>query len=274
MAGFLNIAVVLLPLGYLIATVAYGLLFYLRSETAGRWAAPIFRGTLLLHFAYLVAVSWRYHQLPIATVSQALTVTAFAVAVVYAFLEWRGRERTTGVWMVGLVLIFQVLSALLPAPEPKYREVFHNPLFATHVVLALLGYAAFAIAAGYGYLFLRLYRELKRRRFATFFGRLPPLEVLERMMASGLIIGFVALTGAVVAGIVWVEELHPGSWWHDPMILFTLGTWVLYGVALALRSLRRWQGRQTALASIAGLTTIIVTLIAVNLLFSRFHEFR
>ena len=61
------------------------------------------------------------------------------------------------------------------------------------------------------------------------------------------------LTGAVATGAFWAERLYHNAWLRDPKILFTLATWVLYAAALLLRRLRRWQGRQTALASLAGL---------------------
>ena len=56
-------------------------------------------------------------------------------------------------------------------------------------------------------------------------------------------------------------------------ILFTLATWVLYAAALLLRRLRRWQGRQTALASLAGFGAILFSLMAVNFFFTDFHGF-
>ena len=60
----------------------------------------------------------------------------------------------------------------------------------------------------------------------------------------------------------------------DPKILFTFATWVLYATALVLRRLRRWQGRQTALASLTGLGAILFSLVAVNFFFPDFHEFQ
>ena len=89
---------------------------------------------------------------------------------------------------------------MLTRANPPQREIFHDPLFAAHVSLALLGYAAFVVGAGYAFLFLQLYRDLKAGRFSTFYGKLPPLEVLERMMLGALSVGFVALTGAVLTG--------------------------------------------------------------------------
>jgi ABC-type uncharacterized transport system permease subunit len=271
--AFLDTANLLLPLLYLGTAIAYGFVFFAAHPTAARLATPALRGTVLLHLVYLAGLAVRHHQLPAATVSQALSIVAFAVAVVYTFVEWHGRERTTGFWMVSLVFFFQLLSSILTRPNPPDRAIFHDPLFATHVSLALLGYAAFVVGAAYAFLFLQLYRDLKAGRFSTFYGKLPPLEVLEKMMIGALSVGFITLTGAVATGAFWAERLYHNAWLHDPKILITLATWVLYASALLLRRFQRWQGRQTALASLAGLGAILFSLVAVNFFFTDFHGF-
>lgn len=92
-------------------------------------------------------------------------------------------------------------------------------------------------------------------------------------MIGALSVGFVTLTGAVVTGAFWAERLYHDRWLQDPKILVTLATWVLYAAALLLRRLRRWQGRQTAMASLAGLGAILFSLVAVNFFFTDFHGF-
>jgi ABC-type uncharacterized transport system permease subunit len=274
MDSLLAAAGVLLPLAYLLAAACYGLIFFARQPRAQRAATPSLSAAVALHLAYLVALGVRWGQLPAANASQALSVMAFAVALVYLFVEWHGRDRATGFWLVSLVLVFQLLSSLLASQRPPTRELLHLPVFAAHVSLALLGYTAFAVAAAYGFLFLRLYRELKVGRFGNFFGRLPPLVILERMMVGALAVGLVALTGAVGLGTVGAARIYGSSWITDPKILFTVAIWAIYALALLLRRLRRWQGRQTAFASLAGLATILVSLVVVNFLFSGFHGFR
>lgn len=273
MEAFLQISVVFLPLLYLVVAAGYGAIFFADPPRARRIFPHVFRGTLALHMVYLVVLTWRWQQFPAATVAQALSAVAFAVAVVYAFVEWRGGVTSTGFWVLAVACLFEILSSLLRTPNPPYREIFHSPLFSAHAGFGLLGYAAFAVAASYGFLFLRLYSEIKRRSFSVFFGKLPPLEVLERMMSGALAAGFVTLTLSLMAGIVWAEQIFHENWLRDPKILVTGLTWAFYGLVLGLRRSRRWHGRQTAIASLVGLVAVLFSAVGVNLFFTDVHGF-
>ena len=103
MQTFLAIANILLPLAYLLVAVDYGVLFFSSQPFAERTATPALRGTVLFHLLYLVGLTLQHHQFPAATVSQALSMVSFFVAVVYVFVEWHGRARSTGFWLVAQV---------------------------------------------------------------------------------------------------------------------------------------------------------------------------
>jgi ABC-type transport system involved in cytochrome c biogenesis permease subunit len=262
---------VLLPLVYLILVVVYGALFLTRHSLLDRAATPLLWLTLGIHLVHLIALGKQWGQMPAATVPQALALVAFAVALVYAIVEWLGRDRSTGVWILSLVFVLQVLASVLERPDPPELHLFRSPLFSIHIGSALLGYAAFVVAGGYGFLFLALYRELKSGTFRLFYGRLPPLETLDRMTSGALTVGFVGLSVAVVAGLLWALKIDYRGWLRDTKILLTLATWCLYGAALLLRRLQHWQGRQTALASIAGLLVILLSLLISNFLGQGLH---
>jgi HemX protein len=272
MTPLLTTAPYLLLAGYLMAVTAYGALFFAGRHWADLTAPWLLRGTVALHFLYLAAITRHWQQFPAASVAQALTLVAFAIAVIYLLLEWRGGNRATGFWLVGQVCVFQGLAALFERTPPPRVEVFEHPLFGLHVALALLGYAAFAVAASYGFLYLRLYRELKGGSFSTFYGKLPPLEVLERMMSGALVVGFVSLTAALIDGAAWAFLLDRTQALEGPFIGLSVATWGLYGIALVLRRLHRWHGRQTAVASLTGLAVILASLLVVQLFNAGFHR--
>ena len=270
--SFLSAEVVLLPLAYLLSAVVYGRVFFASDARAARYASPLLVASLAFHVAYLAALTIHWAQFPAATVSQGLSVVAFAVGVTYALVEWRGGERSTGFWIVSVIFFVQLLSSVLRRPEAiEQSELLRSGVFAAHAFLALMAYAAFVMAAAYGFLFLSLYRELKRGLFALFYGKLPPLAVLDRMMSGALHVGFVALTGAVAIGAVNAYRLYGDRWITDPMILLTFVTWALYALALLLRRTRQWHGRNTAVASLAGLAVILASLVIVNFVVGDFH---
>lgn len=270
---FLNAAVVVLPIVYLTGAIGYGGLFFAGSARAGLAGSLGLRLGVLLHLLYLAALTARHGQFPAADVSQVLSGIACAVAIVYLVLEWHSRERSTGMWILGFVALFQLLASLTVSDRVPALEAFTSPLFGLHVALALLAYAAFTLAAGYGVLFLSLYRELKGGRFQTFFNRLPPLEILERMLHGALTGGLLCLTGAIAAGALSARSLGVDGWIRDPWSLITLATWGLYAATLALRRSHRWQGRQIAVASLVGVLLILVALLAVHAAAPRFHGF-
>lgn len=273
MESILKVNAALVHSLYMLLAIDYGFLFFTANRTAKRLAKPLLFATLTLHLSYLTLLTLRWHQFPAATLSQGLSLVAFAVTLVYAFVEWRGRESSTGFWVLSLACLFEILSSLFRSGETPYKEIFHSPFFAAHAAAGLLGYAAFVVAAGYGFLFLRLYSEIKRRKFSLFFGKLPSLEVLERLMAAAVGAGFVALTGSIILGMLWAEQLFGSDWMSDPKTTFTLATWLFYGAALLLHQLHRWQGRQMAFASLAGFAAILFSLVATNLFFTNLHGF-
>lgn len=270
---FVNAAVVVLPTVYLAAAVGYGALYFAGNAGAGAIGALCLRAGVLLHLVFLALLALRHGQFPAATAAQVLTGIAGSVAVVYLFLEARSQERSTGMWIVGLVFLCQLLASLTWSSAAPAKEALGDPLLGLHVALALLAYAAFTLAAGYGILFLSLYRELKRGSFQTFFNRLPPLEILERLMAGALTAGLLCLSGAIAVGIVQARGIGIAAWLRDPWSVGTLATWGLYTLAVVLRRAHRWQGRQTALASVAGMVWILTGLLAIHALAPRFHGF-
>lgn len=269
----LRIINALLPVLYLGVVVAYGRSFLVEQKKAGRFARPLLAATLAIHLLYLVLLTVRWHQFPAATVSQAVSALAFAIALVYLCVERYGGSRATGVWLLSVALLFELMAALLRSASPPHFDQFESPLFAIHVSLALIGYAGFVVAACYGFLYLRVYADLKRGRFSRFFGTLPPLEVLDRMMVGALFVGFVCLGGAVVSGGVWAEQLFPVGWQSDPKIIITLLTLAFYGAVLVLRRARHLHGRPIALASLIGFGALLFSLVAVNLFLSELHTF-
>jgi len=269
---------ILLPLGYLLAALAYLVVFLGSPEWAKRWATPITVVVAGGHLVYLLLCTLAFQHVPVANAWEGFTFVAFAMVVVYLALEWRWKDKVTGIFLLVPVLFFQVLSSAFVTHTREVAEILRSPLFGVHVTTALLGYVAFSVAAVYGAMYVMLHRELKKHRVGLIFRRLPTLETLSRLNVGAILCGWIGLTLASILGSVWAGELTStgqlqGNFYTDPKFLLTLILWILYGLTLGGRFVLRWPNRQLAYLSLVAFFLMVGTSLAVNLVLPSFHQF-
>jgi ABC-type transport system involved in cytochrome c biogenesis permease subunit len=269
---------VLLPLGYLLAGMGYLVVFLDSPEWAKRWATRVTTYVVGFHALYLLLATLAFGHFPVATPWEGFSFIAFAIAVVYMGLEWRSREKATGVFLLGLVLFFQILSSAFVTHTREVDEVLRSPLFSVHVISALLGYAALSVGAVYGAMYTLLYGELKKSRVSLIFRRLPSLETLSRLNMGAVLFGWAALTAGILLGSLWAGRLMSTGWlagpyYTDPKFILTAVLWGLYGITLMGRYLLRWPNRQLAVLSIVAFVLLLSSSLAVNLILPSFHRF-
>ncbi len=269
---------ILLPLGYLLAALAYLVVFLDSPGWARKLATPFTLVVAGAHLIYLILCTLSFKHVPVANAWEGFTVVAFAMVVVYLALEWRWKDQATGIFLLVPVLFFQILSSAFVTHSREVAEILRSPLFGVHVVTALVGYVAFSVAAVYGAMYIMLYRELKKHRVGLIFRRLPTLETLSRLNLGAILLGWVGLTLASILGSIWADGLTSsgqlaGNFYTDPKFLLTLALWALYGVTLGGRYLLRWPNRQLAYLSLVAFFLMVGTSLAVNLVLPSFHQF-
>jgi ABC-type uncharacterized transport system permease subunit len=270
MTGLVVVANWLLPLVYLALLVDYGATFFLRTRTGAR--SPGLVAAVLVHAAFLVLWTAHMGRPPLANSQEILSVLALATAAVYGLVEFAGRDRRTGVFVLVLVFLFQYTSSvLLAGPIAAGRTA---PAEATlwlrlHVVPALVAYTALGFAGVYGFLYLLARRELRGHRFGMLFDRLPPLELLGRMTWQVLVVGFVCITLAIAASPFMFGGAHHASV-SQAKIVVKIATgsvaWLLCAAAVLGRWLGRWSPARVAAVAIAALLAVLALLAASGIL--------
>ncbi len=180
---------------------------------------------------------------------------AVFVAVWAAVLLELWAERKYGIKVLGAFVlpIVVVLSIPKTVAVPGLGGSALNVWISIHVVLALLGIAAFVLNFAGAIMYLIQERQLKTRRVGTFYYRLPSLETLDRLTFRTLTLGFPFLTVGLMLGAVWAGRF-------DPLILSSALAWVIYAFTLAGRAVAGWRGRRAAYFAIIGFAALVVTL--------------
>jgi len=264
---------IIVPIGYIAAAVLYAIHFFSDELNVERWLTPVFIGTLLVHAAYLTLRTVSTAHFPTASPPEVLTVIAFAMGLIYLWIESILAVKTTGMFVLALMALFQSWSSLTISDIAEINPILQSPLFGVHTGAAILGYSSIAISALYGLLYLLLFYDIKGSRFSVFYNQLPSLEVLDTMNTKAASAGFTFLTITIILGSIWTRIAFDKFIVLDAKILIALITWAIFGLVIFSKRILGWSGKRIAYFSLTGFASIMISLSVVNYFFTSFHRF-
>jgi ABC-type uncharacterized transport system permease subunit len=247
---------------------------FLRSgrEISGR-LGTIFLGLgLVAHYFALLERSRGLHTVPYHDLYGSMSLFGWLLAVTYLGLEFFHRQRSVGAFVLPFILAFFLASHLAPADRLS-PTVAHGPIFAFHVTLSILAYAAFALSFVLSLIFLVENRLLRNRHLSELVWRLPPLELLERMSRSSVLVGLISIAVGTVLGFIWVDRLTGQYWYYDPKYVITLLVLLLYAAYLQLSRTTTWRGARASGLCIFNFVIVVLSFTVVNLYLSHSHRY-
>lgn len=268
----LQILNVVLPALYAITVLVYALDFFREDPFARRAERPLLFAVISLHVLELLLRTLVFAHPPVASIFEVMSFVALAVAGVYAYVEIRSRNHKTGMFLLTVSLLFQTISSAFIPATSDFPRILRSPLFGVHTGSAILGYAAFAVSAVYGLLYLCLYHDLKASRFSLVYRRLPCLEVLARMSVRAAAFGLACLAFTIGFGMLWASREFPG-FERDPKFFLSVLCWGIYAIGVGLHYSRRWQPRRTIYLFLFGFSLMLLSAAAARLWLHSFHGF-
>jgi ABC-type uncharacterized transport system permease subunit len=220
--------------------------------------APFMLHSYLLYAELIAAPELRFG------FSQALSVMLWLTVLIYwvesLIYDLKG--------MQALVLPLAALCALLPAffagPEtPAYTRTF---VFRIHLLVAMLAYSLFTIAALHATLMTVLERRLHAGKragspsgsLAGPWASLPPLMTLEALLFRILTLGFLLLTLTLGTGFFFSEELFGKAMRFNHKTVFGIVSWFIFAALLIGRYGWGWRGRTALRWTLAGFVTLLL----------------
>ena len=246
-------------LAYLFATLGFWGYFGIRQPWLFRLANGLVGVGLALHTTLLAqhvgAESWRAW----SDVSTAMALLAWAISVGYLITWWRTRIEALGSFMMPLAFLAASVSTVPTATASPLASALQHVLLATHIVLAVLGYAALALTFCAGVMYLIQERQLKSHAPGVWSRRLPSLSVLDDLNARALTLGLPLLTQGLVTGSVWAKAAR-GSYfnWRMTSVPLVLAL-VLYVLLWTGRYTLGWRGRMAAAAAVTGFLLVLAS---------------
>ena len=255
MSGSLSLLFLATSCAYALASVAYFLFIGNGNANASTWASRLLLLGAGCQVAFMLGDARGVPQFE--DVRQMFTLASFAIVVSLLLAQRVGRLSVLGAFVTPVALLM-FLAAGLGHSVPDVPEDVRSALLPAHVIVNVLGVAAFTLAFAVATAYLIQERLLRRRKLSGLFHRLPPLDVLDSLGLKLLLVGFPLFTIGSVSGAFWAAQSPTRI---SPTQALGLVAWAVFGAVLLLRVAAGWQGRRAAIGTLLGFACALAVVI-------------
>jgi ABC-type uncharacterized transport system permease subunit len=162
-----------------------------------------------------------------------------------------------------MVMPVAAVSVLLPVVFPPTHPIPNTdaPALEVHMMIAVVAYSLFTIAALHVALMVLLERRLHGGGLPIMLQKLPPLLTMEALLFRIIAMGFALLTLTLATGIFFSEELFGKPLRFDHKTVFSILSWIVFAALLAGRWLYGWRGRIAVRWTMTGFVMLVLAYI-------------
>lgn len=217
----------------------------------------------------------------------ALGVSAAAL-VLHALLLWQSFSDAPGLnfsffsagalvaWMIAALLVLSALTkpienlgivvmplaaiaVLLELKFPGTRLLPENAPWglSLHILLSILAYAIFSLAAFQAILLAIQNYHLRHRHPGGFIRVLPPLQTMESVLFELIGVGFLLLSLSLISGLMFLENMFAQQLVHKTIL--SIIAWGIFGILLFGRLRSGWRGRTAILWTLNGFFLLMLS---------------
>lgn len=229
--------------------------------------------TLAGFIPHVIAIGMRWAAAgsvtPFITISESISLGTFMAVLLFLIFQFTTRQvRPLGVLVLPVVFVLlgwagtlmkEVAATIAPALQSWWLWV--------HITGATIGFASVLIAAGMGLMYL-----LKENKQGGLYDKLPDLAAIDTLSYRFVAGGFIMYGLMIISGAYWSNTVKGSYWNWDPVEVWSLISWLIYGIYLHLRITFGWRGKRLAWYSLIALIVMIVSYWGIPFSVETFHS--
>jgi ABC-type uncharacterized transport system permease subunit len=155
------------------------------------------------------------------------------------------------------------VAVLMPLLLPPVHALANTeaPALEIHMLIAIIAYSLFTIAALHVALMVLLERRLHGGNLPVMLQKLPPLLTMESLLFRIITTGFALLTLTLASGIFFSEELFGRPLRFDHKTVFSILSWIVFAALLGGRYIYGWRGRIAVRWTLTGFVMLVLAYI-------------
>lgn len=234
------------------------LFFSFAAYLLSLWKRPLLYAGLICNSSYIASRGLELGRLPL--VGPHDTISFLSAAIVAFYIPFKASLKVRPIQFHNITAVLTTLFTVIALTSTPYSSplppVLKTLWFESHVVLAFLSYALFAIAAILGYLYIS-YESYN----------------VGKLQYRAVLIGYALFTLSMITGGVWAYLAWGTYWLWTPKELWTSILWLYYTLYLHVQYRQWWKGRPLAYLGIGGFAVVMFTYLGVSLLMKSSHSF-
>jgi len=234
--------------------------------TAGLWSA--FAG--FIPHVIVIGIRWSETGIsPFFSISESLMFGMFCSVLIFLIFEFTNKKvRPLGVLVMTVAFVLMGWAATLyKEAAESIAPALQSGWIWAHIIGAATGFAAVLTAAGFALMYL-----LKEKYSGGIIEKLPELKVLDNLSYRFVAGGFIMYGLMIVSGAFWANQVKGNYWNWDPVEVWSLISWLVYGIYLHLRITMGWRGKKLAWYALIAMVAMIVSYWGIPFTVETFHK--
>jgi len=193
-------------------------------------------------------------------VFNAVSLLAWLVAVLLLVAMFSRPVDSLGVMVFPLAALALLLEAVFSTEHFVASDNFSLKL---HILISILSYSIFTIAAIQSVLLAIQDRHLHNQHPGGFVRTLPPLQTMEALLFQMLGVGFVLQSLSLLSGFAFLEDMFAQHLVHKTVL--SIMAWVIFAVLLWGRWQFGWRGKMAIRSTLGGFVLLLLAYIGSKL---------
>lgn len=242
-----------------------------RKETAFRWGVHGSMVALIL-LTIFGAMRWidTGHP-PFVTLFESMTTAVWFALLIFHLMRFRTTPLPINLPLSLVAFLMMGWASSMPTASSPLSDALDNVWLFIHASFATAGAAAFLVAASFSTVFLL--GETRYGNMGKIGAKLPAFNSLPRSILNFLIFGLILWGVMIVSGSIWAHAAWGRYWAWDPIELWSLISWLLYGLVLHTRMAWKLSQRAFCWMTIIAALTVVFALWGVGYIYETIHEY-
>ncbi len=184
----------------------------------------------------------------------AASSVAMVISLLVLLMSIKRRTEILAVVILPIAAMTLLVQTTVPSSYMLPNDAPHG--LKIHVLVSIIAYSLLGLAACMSILLSLQNNMLHNHRPGGLMKKLPPLQVMEKLLFDFILAGFIGLTLALLSGFVFLEDLFAQHLVHKTVL--SIIAWSVFATLLVGRFAFGWRGRIAIRWTLSGFASLML----------------